>query len=80
MVSTLQLITDQFGDMGRKVAYDGPTHAMATVRPDDLHRAVTNLVENAVKFWRRSRDPPARLAGSAPPSTSRTTAPAFRMR
>jgi hypothetical protein len=40
IASTLQLITDQFGDMGRKVAYDGPAHAMATVRPDDLHRAV----------------------------------------
>ncbi|MBR1273981.1 HAMP domain-containing protein [Bradyrhizobium sp. AUGA SZCCT0283] len=50
IASTLQLITDQFADMGRKVAYDGPTHAMATVRPDDLHRAVTNLVENAVRF------------------------------
>jgi len=50
VASTLQLITDQFGDMGRKVAYDGPAHAMATVRPDDLHRAVTNLVENAVRF------------------------------
>jgi signal transduction histidine kinase len=50
IASTLQLITDQFGDMGRKVTYDGPVHAMATVRPDDLHRAVTNLVENAVRF------------------------------
>jgi signal transduction histidine kinase len=50
IASTLQLITDQFGDMGRKVAYDGPAHAMATVRPDDLHRAVTNLVENAARF------------------------------
>lgn len=50
IASTLQLITDQFGDMGRKLAYDGPAHAMATVRPDDLHRAVTNLVENAVRF------------------------------
>ena len=50
IASTLQLITDQFGDMGRKVAYDGPAHAMATVRPGDLHRAVTNLVENAVRF------------------------------
>ena len=28
----------------------GPGHAMATVRPDDLHRSVTNLVENAVRF------------------------------
>jgi signal transduction histidine kinase len=50
VASTLQLITDQFGDMGHKIVYDGPAHAMATVRPDDLHRAVTNLVENAVRF------------------------------
>ena len=50
VASTLQLITDQFGDIGRKVAYDGPARAMAKVRPDDLHRSVTNLVENAVRF------------------------------
>jgi len=50
IASTLQLITDQFADIGRKVGYDGPAHAMATVRPDDLHRSVTNLVENAVRF------------------------------
>jgi signal transduction histidine kinase len=50
IASTLQLVTDQFGDMGRKVGYDGPPHAMATVRPDDLLRSVTNLVENAVRF------------------------------
>ena len=50
IVSTLRLIADQFADMGRKVAYDGPAHAMATVRPDDLLRSVTNLVENAVRF------------------------------
>jgi signal transduction histidine kinase len=50
VASTLELVTDQFGDMGHKVTYDGPEHAMATVRPDDLHRSVTNLVENAVRF------------------------------
>ena len=50
VATTLQLVTDQFADMGHKVAYDGPEHAMATVRPDDLHRTVTNLVENAVRF------------------------------
>jgi signal transduction histidine kinase len=50
IASTLQLVTDQFGDMGYKIAYDGPEHAMATVRPDDLHRSITNLVENAVRF------------------------------
>ena len=50
IASTLQLVTDQFTDMGHKVGYHGPDHAMATVRPDDLHRSVTNLVENAVRF------------------------------
>ena len=50
VATTLQLITDQFADMGQKIAYDGPEHAMATVRPDDLHRGITNLVENAVRF------------------------------
>jgi signal transduction histidine kinase len=50
IASTLQLVTDQFSDMGHAVGYDGPDHAMATVRPDDLHRSITNLVENAVRF------------------------------
>jgi signal transduction histidine kinase len=50
IATTLQLVSDQFADMGHKVVYDGPEHAMATVRPDDLHRSVTNLVENAVRF------------------------------
>jgi signal transduction histidine kinase len=50
VASTLQLVTDQFADMGHKVAYDGPEHALATVRPDDLLRSITNLVENAVRF------------------------------
>jgi signal transduction histidine kinase len=50
VASTLQLVTDQFADMGHKVAYDGPAHAMTMVRPDDLHRSITNLTENAVRF------------------------------
>ena len=50
IASTLQLVADQFSDMGHAVDYDGPDHAMATVRPDDLHRSITNLVENAVRF------------------------------
>lgn len=50
IATTLQLIADQFADIGHMVTYDGPSHAMAMARPDDLHRAVTNLVENAVKF------------------------------
>jgi signal transduction histidine kinase len=50
IASTLQLVADQFADMGHKVNYVGPGHAMATVRPDDLLRTVTNLVENATRF------------------------------
>jgi signal transduction histidine kinase len=50
VASTLQLVTDQFVDMGHKINYEGPEHAMATVRPEDLHRSITNLVENAVRF------------------------------
>ncbi len=50
IATTLQLVADQFADMGHRIAYDGPQHAMATVRPDDLHRSVTNLVENAIRF------------------------------
>ena len=50
IATTLQLVSDQFADVGHKVGYDGPEHAMATGRPNDLHRSVTNLVENAVRF------------------------------
>jgi signal transduction histidine kinase len=73
LASTLQLVTDQFADMGHNVRYDGPEHAMATARPDDINRAVTNLVENAV------RSAPRRRSGCAcrrrrSSSKSRTTA------
>ncbi|MCP3464335.1 MULTISPECIES: ATP-binding protein [unclassified Bradyrhizobium] len=50
IASTLQLIADQFADMGHTVHYDGPASATAAARPDDLHRGVTNLVENAVRY------------------------------
>lgn len=50
VASALQLVVDQFTDMGHRVAYSGPAHALAVVRPDDLHRGITNLVENAVRF------------------------------
>ena len=66
IASTLQLITDQFADIGHKVAYEGPQHAMAVARPDDLHRCVTNLVENAVKFGAQTK---IRLLMSRPTMT-----------
>jgi signal transduction histidine kinase len=50
IASTLQLVADQFADTGHKVSYEGPEHAMAIVRPDDLTRSITNLVENSVRY------------------------------
>jgi signal transduction histidine kinase len=50
IASTLQLVADQFADIDYKVIYQGPEHAMAIVRPDDLTRSVTNLVENSVRY------------------------------
>jgi signal transduction histidine kinase len=54
IASSLQLVADQFADMGHNVTYAGPDHAMAVVRPDDLHRCITNLVENAVRFGKET--------------------------
>jgi signal transduction histidine kinase len=50
LATVLQLIADQFTDMGHSVAYAGPEHAVAMARPDDIRRGITNLVENAVRF------------------------------
>src|ERR1700744_3807290 len=50
IASSLQLIADQFSDMGHSVTYAGPDHARAGGGPDDLHRCITNLVQNAVRF------------------------------
>src|SRR5260370_20531080 len=66
IVSTLQLVTDQFTDMGHKVNYVGPAHAMATARPDDLHRSVSNLVDNAVRFGGQTTIPVKISPGSPP--------------
>jgi len=46
----LQLVADQFTDMGHSVTYVGPEHAIAMARPDDIRRSITNLVENAIRF------------------------------
>jgi signal transduction histidine kinase len=54
IASSLQLVADQFADMGHNVTYAGPDHAMAVVRPDDLHRCITNIVENAARFGKET--------------------------
>jgi signal transduction histidine kinase len=54
IASSLQLVADQFADMGHSITYAGPDHAMAVLRPDDLHRCITNIVENAVRFGKET--------------------------
>jgi signal transduction histidine kinase len=48
--SLLQTICDDFADMGRQIEYIGPLHECVTCDPDQISRAVTNLVGNALKF------------------------------
>src|SRR5262249_21225344 len=50
VAALLQTISDEYGDLGNKVRYQGPDHLPAKVRPDDLYRAVANLVDNAIRF------------------------------
>ncbi len=49
LASSLQTIRDEFADLGHAVHFDGPDHLVITARPNDLQRAVTNLVDNAVR-------------------------------
>jgi signal transduction histidine kinase len=47
--SFLQTICSDFSDMGHAVSYDGPARMPFQCRPRALSRALTNIVENAVK-------------------------------
>jgi signal transduction histidine kinase len=46
----LTTITDEFCDIGCDVTYEGPQRLIVVGRADELARAVTNLVENALKY------------------------------
>ena len=50
VATSLQTICDQFSDLGHSVTYRGPDHVTLVARPGDLHRAVANLVDNAVRY------------------------------
>lgn len=49
LATSLQTICDQFADMGHNVGYDGPDHIVVHGHAEELHRAITNLVDNAVR-------------------------------
>jgi signal transduction histidine kinase len=48
--SVLQAICDEFAAIGHEVRYEGPPHLLLRCRPDTLARALTNLVDNGVKY------------------------------
>jgi len=50
LTEELHLICDQYSDLGHVIGFRGPSGVMIMARPDELHRAVDNLVANAVRF------------------------------
>jgi len=52
--SLLQTVCDEFTDLGKDVTYEGPDHALVTLIPGDMHRAVANLVDNATSWGTRA--------------------------
>lgn len=52
--SLLQTVADEFGDMGHDIRYDGPRRVVAVGSAQQLERAVTNLVENAVRYGKQA--------------------------
>jgi signal transduction histidine kinase len=52
IATSVQTVCDQFADLGHTVAYQGPDHLVLTAHPEELRRAITNLVDNAVRHGR----------------------------
>ena len=52
IATSVQTVCDQFADMGHAVGYHGPDHLVLTAHPEELRRAITNLVDNAVRHGR----------------------------
>ncbi|MBP2427188.1 ATP-binding protein [Bradyrhizobium elkanii] len=50
VAALLQTICEQFSDCGHVVRYQGPVRASFLIRPSEISRTVTNLVENALRF------------------------------
>jgi signal transduction histidine kinase len=48
--SLIQTVCDGFSDIGREIVFDGSGHLNVNGDPDQLTRAITNLIENGLKF------------------------------
>lgn len=54
VATSLQTICDQFADMGCDISYRGPDHLAIMANADELFRAVTNIVDNAVRYGNKT--------------------------
>jgi len=50
LATVLQTICDEFAAVGHAVFYEGPDHMLARCRPVAFSRAISNLVDNGVKY------------------------------
>jgi signal transduction histidine kinase len=50
VATSVQTICDQFADMGNDIVYEGPDRLAIEGFPEEIRRAVTNLVDNAVCY------------------------------
>ncbi|HEV7438108.1 MAG TPA: ATP-binding protein [Methylobacterium sp.] len=50
LASVVQTVCDGFSDIGADVQVARSRHVLVRGRPDELQRAITNLVDNAVKY------------------------------
>jgi signal transduction histidine kinase len=50
LASQLATQAETMADLGMKVAYEGPNHHLVRVRRVNIKRAVSNLVDNALKY------------------------------
>jgi signal transduction histidine kinase len=53
--SLLQSLCDDLSDMRHEVALEAPAHTIARLRPYAVRRALSNVIENAVKYGKRAR-------------------------
>ncbi|MGD9806806.1 MAG: ATP-binding protein [Hyphomicrobiaceae bacterium] len=55
LTALVERVCDDLVDVGGDVAVSGPPHVVVRTKPLALRRAITNLVENAVKYGKRAQ-------------------------
>lgn len=55
LASVVQTVCDGFSDVGAPVGVERSRHVLVRGQPDELERAITNLVDNAVKYGGQAR-------------------------